>query len=249
MYHYVYLTTIKTEQRVLYYVGKHSTKNLNDGYVGSGVVIKHICRKAKEHPERYNIQCSHSKYLSSSSLAFELEELAISEARDKYSDNLINIADGGDCVLINGHGPMYGKRGASNPNFGRKSSIEHRKRISTALKLVPFEVRSKASKKAWNNHPDVRKRQIELAHSKEANEKRRNSLRKTLSTPEAKARRSEIAKVTQRKGYPWNSYDELYELWLKNGKPKRGRFQTIAKSNGFPEGNMAGIVRDFNNLC
>lgn len=43
MYHYVYKTTNIKNDKV--YVGKHSTKNLNDGYMGSGTYLLHAINK------------------------------------------------------------------------------------------------------------------------------------------------------------------------------------------------------------
>lgn len=43
MYHCVYIIVNKVNQR--YYIGKHSTNNLADGYLGSGIVIQHAVAK------------------------------------------------------------------------------------------------------------------------------------------------------------------------------------------------------------
>ncbi|WJJ59169.1 intron-associated endonuclease [Klebsiella phage vB_KpnM_VPA32] len=44
---------------------------------------------------------------------------------------------------------------------------------------------------------------------------------------------------------PWDKETELYSLWLSNNKPKRGKFGTIAKNNGFPAVDYAGMVEYF----
>lgn len=41
-------------------------------------------------------------------------------------------------------------------------------------------------------------------------------------------------------------YTELYDLWISNNKPKRGRFSTLAKSNGFPDVAYSKLVDHFN---
>ena len=43
IYNYVYLITNTLNNKK--YIGKHSTDNLNDNYIGSGIIIKQIVRK------------------------------------------------------------------------------------------------------------------------------------------------------------------------------------------------------------
>ena len=42
-YNYIYLITNKINGKI--YIGKHSTDNLNDGYMGSGLIIKRAIAK------------------------------------------------------------------------------------------------------------------------------------------------------------------------------------------------------------
>ncbi|OEE60128.1 hypothetical protein [Vibrio splendidus] len=63
-YHFVYVSTITDNQNVKYrYVGKHSTSNIKDGYVGSGTAIKQAKGKG------LHIECKPF-------LFFDCEELA-----------------------------------------------------------------------------------------------------------------------------------------------------------------------------
>lgn len=41
LYHYLYKVTINDK----IYIGIHSTKKLNDGYMGSGVALQHAIKK------------------------------------------------------------------------------------------------------------------------------------------------------------------------------------------------------------
>ena len=42
-YHFIYKTTDTRNGN--FYIGMHSTKNLNDGYIGSGTRLKHLIYK------------------------------------------------------------------------------------------------------------------------------------------------------------------------------------------------------------
>ena len=42
-FNYIYKITNKINGKI--YIGKHSTDNLNDGYIGSGVVLKQAIKK------------------------------------------------------------------------------------------------------------------------------------------------------------------------------------------------------------
>ena len=76
-----------------YYFGKHSTKNLNDGYKGSGNWIKES-NQASLITETIHIAQSESD-------AYELEELLVSL---HYNDSLcMNIAKGGSGIKIGSH--------------------------------------------------------------------------------------------------------------------------------------------------
>ncbi len=48
MYHFIYKITSKSGK---YYIGRHSTKNLNDGYFGSGKWIRSLKNKTELHRE------------------------------------------------------------------------------------------------------------------------------------------------------------------------------------------------------
>ena len=64
MYHYLYKVTNTSNQK--YYIGVHSTTDLNDGYLGSGVAIKEAILKFLG-----NLLCGRIKTLDNAYL-FEL---------------------------------------------------------------------------------------------------------------------------------------------------------------------------------
>lgn len=77
MYHIVYLVTNKTNGKL--YVGKHSTKNIDDGYLGSGKGIKRAI-------DKYGIENFEKKVLGS----FPTSEAALSAERLIVSTELVN---------------------------------------------------------------------------------------------------------------------------------------------------------------
>ncbi|USW07275.1 hypothetical protein [Salmonella phage GRNsp7] len=44
---------------------------------------------------------------------------------------------------------------------------------------------------------------------------------------------------------PWEHYDALYNLWVNNNFPKRGSFNKLAKTHGYPAVDYAGMVINF----
>lgn len=84
-YHYVYKTTVEHEKYAgFYYYGKHSTTNLDDGYVGSGIKIANLNKKG------YKLNREILCFFDSSEDAFEFEELLVDEdtLKDPYCMNL-----------------------------------------------------------------------------------------------------------------------------------------------------------------
>lgn len=119
MYHVVYLTQNLVNGKI--YVGKRSTWDLNDGYLGSGFLLnKAIKKHGKENFKRIIIHFCHSEQH-----AYEMEEMIV----DKWfiaREDTYNISLGG-----NGH-----KSEQNNVNFGGviTKSESVRKKISDKLK-------------------------------------------------------------------------------------------------------------------
>ena len=93
-YHFVYKITNDFDDR--YYIGKHSTDNLDDNYYGSGIIIKNLINKyGKEHFKKEII-----KFFDTSLEAFKYEEYLVNEnlLEDK---NCINLQIGGRGSHIN----------------------------------------------------------------------------------------------------------------------------------------------------
>jgi hypothetical protein len=144
MKHYVYKITNLVNNKI--YIGKHSTNNINDGYMGSGKLIKHAI-------EKYGVD----KFKKEIMFEFETEEEALlmeSEIVDSVFVSRLdtyNIAEGGrgsnshigkDLLSIGGKNAYsLGKLNEGKLKFieSLKSDAElsnaWKKKISTGLKL------------------------------------------------------------------------------------------------------------------
>lgn len=90
MHYIIYKTTCKINGR--YYIGKHITKNLNDGYLGSGIHLKKDIRKlGKENFQReILLYCSSIEELNSA----EAKLVNESVVKDPQSYNLVEGGSG-----------------------------------------------------------------------------------------------------------------------------------------------------------
>lgn len=109
-YHYVYIITNKINHK--FYIGKHSTNNLDDGYMGSGKVIKNATQKYGLENFNKRILC----FCDSAEDALEIEKFLVTE----------NLIKREDCYNAN----IGGKGGSVK---GRKFSEEAKKHISESL--------------------------------------------------------------------------------------------------------------------
>lgn len=178
-FYYTYkITLLKGSLAGHYYYGQHRTNNLDDGYCGSGRIIK-------DYFKCYD-KIEHQTYIKEI-LAFydNLDELNKAEyilIGEKYNnDNLcLNIKAGGgqhgcnkelkEKLSKNHHNvsgknnPMYGKYGKENPNYGRKNTEETKIKISNALK----------GKQNWwkgKHHSEETKEKMRQAYNKRKEKK------------------------------------------------------------------------------
>ena len=90
-YNYIYLITNKINGKI--YIGKHSTDNLNDGYMGSGKLIKKAIQK-------YGIENFTKEYLAFCDTEEKLnwfEKFYIKKYKAREAG--YNLTDGGEGCL------------------------------------------------------------------------------------------------------------------------------------------------------
>jgi hypothetical protein len=130
-YNFVYKTTHKESGK--YYIGVHSTDNIDDGYLGSGTRIKSSIKKyGKDSFERDVL-----RYFDNKKDAYLYEKKLVT--LDLIgSDLCMNMTEGGYGGAMSGDkNPMFGKKHSddvksyiSKINKGRKRSKETRAKIS-----------------------------------------------------------------------------------------------------------------------
>jgi hypothetical protein len=123
-YHYIYKTTCKVDGK--FYIGMHSTSNLEDGYIGSG---KRLWRSIKKYGKE-NHECQILEFLPDriSLIAREKELVNESMLQDPMC---MNLALGGEGGFINKSAARAGAIGMNKKNWSDSEFI-NRKRIQTA---------------------------------------------------------------------------------------------------------------------
>lgn len=251
-FHYVYHTTIKSNRsgKIYHYVGKRTTTNLDDGYVGSGKVIKMMKRKNKESETPiYEFEVVRSKLFDTAEEAFECEILLVEAAREKWGRGVcLNIAPGGVGGFDGGENhPFYGRKhtpesrakmsvsrmGEKNHRYG-KPSVMKGKKITNPETLAKLSAASRGE-----NNP---------RYGVTLTEETKNKIRKALTGK--KRAESSTEKYTHSiriaKGQGcWQHYDEIRRVWIENGKPGAVKLSQIMVSLGHPKYNLRRMYEDF----
>ena len=257
-HHIIYETKISYNGKTYYYRGKHTTKNLDDGYLGSGLILNKIIK----HCQKNNIQYSVSRKIlataSNEKEALRLEREYVNEEWLARKDT-INIALGGQ------GGSLFGKkrpdhsermRGSKNHFYGKKHSIDTIEKIRSKKigkmtgKDNPFYGKTHSSealekiRKANIGRPaafkgkhlsEETKQKLRLAHlgrkqSKETIEKKRLGL---------------IGHTRRRTGEHWKHLEDLYKIWVDNSKPGYVNFRKMVIPMGYPDVNYKGMHNIF----
>lgn len=188
-FHFIYRTTCTVTGK--YYIGMHSTDDMDDGYLGSGKRLRNSVRKhGKNHHERAILEDCSEK-----GRAFlrrrERVWVGKKQLRDPLCMNLVVGGRGYDGTL-------------TSPNKGKKLSADQRKKMSIALK----------GRKVWNKglskttDPRVLKNAQMLSNIKKGrNASTHEYIAKhaALLSGRTKENNESVAKMAQkRKGVPWS---------------------------------------------
>ena len=208
--HYLYKTTCLVTGR--YYIGMHSTTNLEDGYMGSGKRLRYSIRK-------YGVE-NHVKeileFFDSRELLIEAEKRIVSS--DLIQDeNCMNLKEGGNGGLTNiRHRNNFIKAGINNFN---KTSEIRKKKI--------FEIRNNPEKLKWYGE----KVSVGLLKYYEKNT---NAFKNKKHSDKTKKLISEIKKNTGTK----ENNSQYGTMWITNGVENR----KIKKEERIPEGWYRGRI-------
>lgn len=172
-YHYVYITTDTLNGKQ--YIGKHSTTNLDDGYVGSGAIIKQIVKAGGKERLKKEIL----EFCSSAEEAYQKEEYYVQLYRAVESEHFYNLKNGGsDHVYFSEdtkdklrqdalkkgrwqgcNNPKYGKSeemsGENNPFYGKhhtEATKDLLRQYRLGTKHTPEEIQ-KIKKNSPNRQP------------------------------------------------------------------------------------------------
>lgn len=152
MYYIIYKTTNKINNK--YYIGMHKTKNIDDGYLGSGTCFKNALKKyGEDNFEREILEyCNSDEEMQNAEARYITEDIV----NDKSSYNLkLGGLDGWD--YVNGHEKYR--------QIIAKANASKEKRIKTSKSLKNYY---KTHPGAWTgkHHKESTKRKIGEANAK-----------------------------------------------------------------------------------
>lgn len=217
MIRYIYKITNNINGHM--YIGQHSTKNINDGYMGSGYALRAAFKKyGKENFNKDIIA-----YVNGTKKELDhCEKFFIRHYRNKFGkDMLYNIADGGNggnmgeewykkyaegCHTEKWRQTMSDKfSGDKNPFYGKKHSEETRKKLKD-FSNQPDELKRRSERVKGSNNPmygkklsEERKKKISeksksLWNNEEYRKKTSESMKRCWGDEEYRAKRSKSIK-------------------------------------------------------
>jgi len=151
MVHFIYRVTNNINDR--FYIGKHSTNNIDDGYFGSGIMLKQALKKYGKENFIYEI----IEFFCTSKEAYAFEEGLL---RDVWNTPMCYNQCGG------GKGVGGGK---THPLYGKSHSKETKKKMSvskTGEKNFNWGLRGKNTSRYGVKHSEEAKKKMSLATKK-----------------------------------------------------------------------------------
>lgn len=167
MFYFVYKTIDLSSGK--FYIGKHSTRDVNDGYAGSGNWVVH-CKRLKRP-----LVTGVVEFFSSEKEAFEFEKKLILKAKGEFGKTCMNLADGGWGQTSEAMNKLCG-----DPSFINKLKLGQ----SRAHAEGRTAQRLKNSATRWREDEELKRKHSDI-------------MRNALSDPATKVRMCEASKITQ----------------------------------------------------
>jgi hypothetical protein len=162
-YHYIYKTTNLINGK--FYVGMHSTDNLNDGYLGSGIRLRRSIRR--NGIENFNIQFLEF-FDNRIDLSNREKELVNEELlKDPMCMNLVFGGSGGYISPkgVKKGGKYSGKLNAEKLKNNKEYRDEHNKRFVNMVKKLQLEGKLTPPNWLGKKHKEESKQKIGLSNS------------------------------------------------------------------------------------
>lgn len=232
-YHFIYKTTCKVTDR--HYYGMHSTDDVDDGYLGSGLWLwRSIKKHGKENHVREIVE-----FLSDRKSLCEREKEIVTK---EHVDNpmCMNLCVGGGASI--GHS-VSTRQKISKRKIGQKLSDEHKQKLSKALKgrKLSKELIMKISNsnrgKHHIKHTEETKRKMSESHKGLSSGMKGKKHTKEACQKIAKARKGiKLSETTKQrlsdahKGQvPWNKGKKLSEETKRKMSEARKRYYEMLK--------------------
>ena len=167
-YHFIYKTTNLLSGR--YYIGMHSTNNLDDDYLGSGDQLRKAIRKhGKENFKREILEfCSSREELHNK----ESELVTLNEVRDK---ECMNMKVGGIGIWPKSANDAFKAKMKSDPEF-RQSFVDRANHLNESGKARTWTGQEFKGKK----HSEESLKQMRESHANRNNTAEHNSQHGTM---------------------------------------------------------------------